>query len=526
MSQIQVRDQHGNAAVGINVRIAEGQQSSEKAIYDIFTDFAGNSGWPIPFWPKDREFTLWVNYENIDQRYEKASRVLPVGHGDNVEIMLELIETLVPSPGPGPEPGPGPRGIVRASGRMLLDDNGPKNFLTTTLMWSVWGAQFDNKRWRDNLYYCQSFGLDGIRTLGSVMGDSWEGRKIDPSLPGYEAALADQIDTAFQYGLRQFPLTMLGDHFTNIHAATDKMINVMRGREEKIGYVEIANEWGHAVVISKDDLLRIAMKVRAAFPNMLLALSRPQSGSAGTVEMKDMLRQIGGPQMFPRHGERNEGDRNWRQVRQMYDHQGDQQSGSNQEPAGQASSVGTLYKPRQRGMMHFLATGSGCGVDCLHTGNGVRGKDDPANNRQPDLMQVPGFADFVKACKQTDKWLPEGVQNWKVVNNGASRNHPLYLPGDVGDGFWEGNKDVVAGDVNKNYAFLHPNNRDFLVGFYGLNEGQARRSGQALYNLHITCYDSLLGQKVFDDNVKKGDLLKMPGRQDREISYVGVGYRL
>ena len=436
--------------------------------------------------------------------------------------MRRALQNTWPIVGPEPPPGTLPRGIVRTRGRMMLDDNGTKNFLVTTLMWSVWGAEFDFPRWDANLAYCQSFALDGIRTLGSVMGASWEGRKIDPTRPEYQNSLALMFDTAFSRGLRQFPFTMLGDHFTDVHKATDLMIEVMKGREEKIGCVEVANEWGHAVEISAADLVKIGKKVRAAFPEMLLALSRPRTGQVA--EMQSLMAQVGGPMYFPRHLARQENDRNWRQARQPYDFQDDAESGHNQEPAGQASSVGELWKPRQRGCMRWLATVAGCGADCLHTGNGVRGKDDPAHGRQPNLMDIPEFADYVAAVRMVERWLPEGVQNWTVVNNGPSRNHPLSLPRDIGDGFWEGSDDIEKGDCNKNYAVLGPDGR-FMVGLFGLNEGDARRSGQALYDMHVDAFDSLTGEQVESKNLAQGGWLTLPGRQDREMSHIIVGQR-
>ncbi len=440
--------------------------------------------------------------------------------------MLELLRTPKPAP-----PQHLPKGIVRTNGRVMLDDDGPRHFLSTTLMWSVWGYEHDRARWvEDNLKVCQRHGLDGIRTLGSVMGNSWTGRKIDPSLPGYEDALAGQIDMAFAHGLRQFPFTMLGDHYTDVHVATDRMIRALRGREEKIGYIEIANEWGHAVKISEADLMAIAHKVRVAFPKTLLALSRPATGDV--VAMKARLKAIGGPCVFPRHTARSENDRNWRQARQAYDFAGDHPwSSINQEPPGPASSVGELWKPRQLGAMRWLSHAAGCGVFCHHTGNGVRGMEDPDNNRQPNLRDVKGIDDQFAALKMVERWLPADVQNWKVVNNGRDDQHPLQLPDGLKDGFWEGNDDIELGDCNKNYAVLGPDGQ-FMVGLFGLNGSSntrplaPRRAGLALYKMQVKAYDSLTGTLAFDGPLDRYEWLTLPGRQDREMSYIIVGQRL
>lgn len=504
---------------------------SDEAIYDVFTDLSGNTGWPIPFWPK-QAYTLHVNYANILPEFDAVSQlVLRQEHAEDVVVILpnkpgtSISVSSSASPShepPSPSHGEGPHGIVRTEGRMMLDDDGAKNFLSTTLMWSVWGFANDFNRWCKNLDYWSGFGGDGIRSLGSVMGDSWEGRKIDPTHPNYEEWLAGMIDTAFNsYGLRQFPFTMLGDHFTDVHAATDRMLRVLEGREEKIGCIEIANEWDHAVKISKEELIAIGKKVRATMPNTLLALSRPRG--LNSAEMREWMSQVGGPLFFPRHTERKENDRNWRQVRQGYDFIDDPWTGSHNEPPGPASSVGQLWKPRQHGCMRMLGAWAGCGLHVVHTGNGVRGKDDPANGRKPDLMDIPGFDKIMGGIRMVERWMPPGVQNWKVVNNGPSRRHPMSLPREVGDGFWEGNDDVEKGSCNKNYAVLGPGGK-FYVGHFGTNDDH--RIGQALYDMKLQAYDTLTGMLAFDGILRKDKWLSLPGRTDREMSYVVEGQRL
>lgn len=525
MPQIQVRDEEGRPIPDINVRFCEGEIAAPQisdGFFDVRVDASGNQTWPIRWWPTDIPFTFHANAgadgNPKNPLYEEGVAHAPAGHIEDVVIVLARAGQQ-PTPSP---PTDGPRGIVRTSGRMLLDDRGPRHFLSTTLMWSVFGYRSERDQWLEDVRWCQSHGMDGIRTLGSVVGPSWAGRQTDPTWPDYEDVLAGQIDTAFAHGLRQFPFTMLGDHYTDVHRATDRMLNVLRGREDKIGYVEIANEWGHAVEISQADLMTIALKVRQALPNTLLALSAPKVGQVDA--MKALMKQIGGPLIFPRHTERKENDRNWRQVRQAYDFNSDPWTGSDQEPPGPASSVGELWKPRQLGAMRWLAHAAGCGVFVYHTGNGIRGNDDPSHNRQPRLAQIAGVEDQVAALHMAPRFLPEGVQNWKIENNGRDDKHPLQLPDAIDDGFWEGDKDVEPGDCNKNYAALGPDGR-FLVGLFGLNEGDDRRAGQALYDLHVDCFDSLTGALVKSVDLARNQWLTLPGRRDRESSYYIVGQR-
>jgi hypothetical protein len=86
MAQIQVRDQHGNGVPLCNIRIAEGSKRNDEAIYDVFTDLSGNTGWPIPFWPT-KPYTLYVNTANVKPQFSSATVVVTTS--DDVVIALE-----------------------------------------------------------------------------------------------------------------------------------------------------------------------------------------------------------------------------------------------------------------------------------------------------------------------------------------------------------------------------------------------------------------------------------------------------
>ena len=90
MSQIKVQTPDGQPLTSaVNVRISEGQQPQEAAIYDVNTASDGSSGWPIPFWPM-AEYTLYANVDG-NQYNPRYSVGVPkiVQHGDDVIITLE-----------------------------------------------------------------------------------------------------------------------------------------------------------------------------------------------------------------------------------------------------------------------------------------------------------------------------------------------------------------------------------------------------------------------------------------------------
>jgi hypothetical protein len=123
MAQINVRDEHGAPIPRINIRIAEDRKPSDEAIYDVFTDLAGNAGWPIPFWPR-AAFTLHVNTENVNEQYRDAEIALS-GDEDNVAIVLEAKGGVVPVP---VEPDTGlflpERGHLRIDGATFRTESG------------------------------------------------------------------------------------------------------------------------------------------------------------------------------------------------------------------------------------------------------------------------------------------------------------------------------------------------------------------------------------------------------------------
>lgn len=87
MPQIQLRDPYGNPIPLMNIRISEGVKSSDEAIYDVFTDYAGNTGWTIPFWPQQR-YALHVNFSNVNPRFVPQSYYLLASDIDTVRITM------------------------------------------------------------------------------------------------------------------------------------------------------------------------------------------------------------------------------------------------------------------------------------------------------------------------------------------------------------------------------------------------------------------------------------------------------
>lgn len=123
MAQIQVRDEQGNGIPRINIRISEGQKSSDAAIFDVFTDLAGNTGWPIPNFPI-QDYTLWLNDQNINPAFDPQSLFVPgASIATSADIVVTLVSTTVVVTPPSPAPD-ADLSAVHADGRLFRYANG------------------------------------------------------------------------------------------------------------------------------------------------------------------------------------------------------------------------------------------------------------------------------------------------------------------------------------------------------------------------------------------------------------------
>ncbi len=193
MAQIQVRDQHGAPVIGINVRLSIGHQSSDAAYDDRFTDLAGNTAWPNPL-PSSEGYTLYVNYANVNPRYDKTS-VFVDSLGDNVPITLSLLNV-------GFE-----RGQLHTAGRDFYTEDGqPWQFRGYSVHYAI-NAMFPNSGLDIDGVLDEMVEL-GYNTLVSIgmhaspwkTANGWRCTPIEH--PDYFIKLAELFDKVAAKGLR------------------------------------------------------------------------------------------------------------------------------------------------------------------------------------------------------------------------------------------------------------------------------------------------------------------------------------
>jgi hypothetical protein len=411
-----------------------------------------------------------------------------------------------------PVPIPGIRqGIVRTDGRCAIDDTGLFHPLGVTFFWALYGWKFERDRIHEHLTWLKQYGFDYLRILGEV---NWQGRSILPSWPDYENILREFVDTAYdQYGMRS-EITLVGGKYNDHRGMEQKVRNAMVGAENKVMHYEVANEYGRLDKITPADLVDVGRYLMAQTPN-LVALSSPDGPYSGMIS----LSQMAGVSMYTVHTRRSNHDNKWSHVRQGYDLKEFPKATSNNEPQGPQSSVAEDSDPLRLAMAR--ATGIVCSgaFYVLHVGQGVTGIADPDHGRPQNMWEVPGIDEIMKRVRKVDVCLPQGIENWQVVNNGRS-NHPLPLDPRVNHpngGFWEGSG---PGSVNKNYATISGNRFvEVLDGVKNPAESGSTLCGTSRLVAKIKATD-VRDYSSDEYNVSVNGTLNLEGRNDTMVGYV------
>ena len=317
-------------------------------------------------------------------------------------------------------------GPVRTQSRAVADAGGPFNALGATLFWGAWGYKFDRPRLDRNLEALNAAGVDYIRVLGSVGGDSWQDREVDPRWPDYEKVIAGVTDLAYdRYGMR-VQWTLFGGAPFNTSTASrtsvvDRFAAMARGREHKIFAFEIANEAWQNGFDGPDgiaELRRLGKRLNDRTA-VLVALSAPATGA-----ICDTYAQSG-VQAMTIHYARQFGDEGpttpmllpWmslpldKRCRNALP-----QVVLNNEPIGPESSVKQDDDPSRIAGAYVMTFLAGHAAYVLHMGPGIRGGGaaDLAQTppRSSEFTELPAFKSIATALAAARRYLPAGLANW------------------------------------------------------------------------------------------------------------------
>jgi hypothetical protein len=401
-------------------------------------------------------------------------------------------------------------GALRVSGRYLVDDAGPWRPLGATFFWLPWGVVHDPARTEANVIHLAEQGIDFVRILGEVGGESWEDRSIDPRDPGYEAALAGAIDMAAAHGLKVMLTIFGGGTGAPVDLTVDKVLNVIGPRRTALALLELSNEdnWPGTV----DDLRRIARRIRAALPDVVLLPHSPDSG-----ELAETAAYLApdGCNALTMHPERQVGDAGWRVVRQTWGQSFPCPLVAG-EPAGMHLGQGEdVNDPIRLACMRAVGLLTGFQAFVLHTGPGVRGGGswDGRYGRAANFYDLPDLPAAVTALRAVESIVPLDAANWrKTSQHGREPFADNPLPADA---IWS--DDGETHGVSRQFvAYSGGQIVALILGVNGYSETIAHLGVQGtVHALHTG--------EVFDISIPAGGRYRFAGDPDANAAYIFVG---
>lgn len=354
-------------------------------------------------------------------------------------VGIATLALTVPAPADPGEHGQAdpPPGVVRLSGPVLHDDDGPFNGLGATLMWAAWGYRHARQQLERELAVLAAHDFDYIRALGVVgdpaADDFWDGREIDRRWPDYAEVIAGVTDLAYdRYGLR-VQWTLIGDGDVAVpgralrEALVRTFVDVLRNRAHKVILLEIANEaWqngfdGKSGVVELRHLTRyLRDRLAEAGLTTLVAASAPREATcegyreiyAGDIADVATLH-------FDRTTSLDDGP--WRPIWLPWALADCDPSavGSNNEPIGPGSSVYSEANPYRLVAAAISTYMAGLPLHVYHSSAGVRG--------DLGFLDLPNGRVTLEGFLAMKAYLPPDVAGWSV-HDPNSGQHPFEVP--------------------------------------------------------------------------------------------------
>lgn len=303
-------------------------------------------------------------------------------------------------------------GRVRAAGRLHVDDNGVFEPLGTTFFPFYWGWKNDRGRTQANAEYVAPW-ADHKRVFGEVGGTSWEDRVIDPRDADYVDTWRNILDYLWGgLNVRVMFTVFGGGTGADPDMVIGKVIEIFRGREDAILCAEMCNE-GNG--IDRATQRRLAQRLQAAFPGMLI--------STTSDVMEPYTLDLDIASTGETHTERQQGDEDWRQVRQGCELMGVPEPKGGSEPPGPQSSVAELWDPLRLASLRRVHDFSGTTRWVLHMGAGIRfgGQADLNRGRKSNFWEYdePGLPstlkEIVAAVRASDGLMSADCANWQPM---------------------------------------------------------------------------------------------------------------
>ena len=402
-------------------------------------------------------------------------------------------------------------GPVRVMDHAIVDDQGPFLGLGVSYFTALWRCRNDRERFESDLQFLSDQGFNYYRMLSMVgWNRAWDGLEIAPisfanqegkrveAWPDYWKQLTELIDLGYdRYGLRA-EITIFADaqlmpnKQDRIEHMRRMLDGVVRGREEKIILIEVANEaWqnGFSGDEGVTDLREFTkfLADRTAVPvattsNHHDEFAKVYANSAADIATWHFSRDL-------------RTDDGWKPVYDCWDF-GDRPGfppASSNEPIGPGSSVATEGSSIRLVMAAAFAYAARLPMYVFHSKAGVFGKT--------RFEDTPAIREF----RHLEKMLPGDLPNWRR-NDGKQKEAPFT---------------VFAGSQPNRYAPEVPASSDGCVRNTGSRKDDRfvyvpigiRAGGlpiEAREDLEFEAIDPLTGKSLRSARLKSGERLVLP----------------
>jgi hypothetical protein len=405
--------------------------------------------------------------------------------------------------------------MLRLDGHVLRDKSGPFLGLGASYFQALRRVKFERARFESDVQFLASKKFNYVRVL-SMVGwfQAWDGMEIAPvdfqsregkrvaAWPDYWEQFGEMIDFIYEQGLRTeitiFADAQLMPKRSDRIEHMSKLLQHLKGREDKIILLEVANEAWQNGFPGKEGVeqLREFARFLADRTQIPIAItSNHEDGKPGAMALYQGSAADIATWHFSRDIRTVEGG--WLPVRDCYE--SGKTAGlppfSSNEPIGPGSSVSSENDPIKLVMAAAFAWTASLPMYVYHSSAGVFGRT--------QFQEMPGVGDFEKVLKILPPDLPEWTRN-----DGRELSAPFTAyAGDQADKWWPEVKEAKSGVV-RNTGAVKPSGRQFVTLPIGLLKGgvtlQARKA------MDVRVFHPLNGSVITNMNLDRGAKFWLP----------------
>jgi hypothetical protein len=429
-----------------------------------------------------------------------------------VTLVAVIAGSTVPAHAVKPRGGP-----VRLDGHCLLDDDGHFLGLGVSYFTALWRCKHDRERLEADLDFLSKQGFNYYRMI-SMVGyyPAWDGREIAPvsftsregkrvdAWPDYWQQLRELIDLAYdRYALRTqitiFADAQLMPSKNDRIDHMEKVLEVTRGREQKIILLEVANEaWQNGFPESQGvaDLREFAeyLNRRTKIP-VAITSNHGWPDPDGTKGFEQLYGDSAADVATWHFSRDRRTDDGWKPVYDCWEfaeRRGFPPISSN-EPIGPGSSVDSEDDPMRLVMAAAFAYSAKAPMYVFHSEAGVFGK--------ARFEETPGIDRFQPILRL----LPKDLPNWQR-NDGKEPRAPFTVfAGGQPNRYWPEVESERDGCVRNTGSRKDDKFLCVPIGIRG--NGLQLKAREAL---EYTAYDPLTGAALQSAKVQLGERLTLP----------------